>query len=177
MSQEDTPADGQEPSANSQNEGQEPTPVAPEGDGKTFSEDYVRNLRAEAAANRKRAQEAQAKVEEMEGAGKSEVEKLTTKLTRETARAEKAEASLLRFHVATEKQVPAEAVDLLTGATREELEANADKLLALTKPSPPPPPEQDGGAREPAPEPKSPDQAHAELLGALFRGDSVPTSN
>lgn len=170
MDQEST-ADGQTPDASSTDQGQAPAPPAPDapapGTGKTFDEAYVKQLRAEAAANRKAAQEAAAKIEEFENRDKSEVEKLSSKLAKAEARATAAEASFLRFQVAAEKQIPADAVDLLTGSTREELEANADKLLALTK-SGAPAPNFDGGAREPAPEPDKPEDAHSKLLTTLF---------
>jgi len=79
-----------------------------------------------------------------------------------------AKAALLRYEVAAEKQVPADALDLLVGSTREELEAKADRLLSFVKTPEAAPPEFDGGPREPAPEPKTPEQAHNELAAALF---------
>ena len=58
--------------------------------------------------------------------------------------------------------MPAEAVSFLTGDTREELEANADKLLKLTKAEQNP--DFDGGARQTAEEAKSPEVAHNETI-------------
>jgi hypothetical protein len=170
MSQEDA-GEGQEPNPKLDESGQKPPPP-PEGTtpetGKTFDEAYVKTLRAEAAANRKAAQEAAAKVEEFESRDKSEVEKLTGKVEREKSRADAAESRLLKFQVAAEKQIPAEAMDLLTGSDREELEANADKLLALSKGGAKTP-DFDGGVRETPPEEVTPEQAHAKILGDLFR--------
>jgi hypothetical protein len=152
-------------------EGQEPTPATepnePQAGGKTFDEAYVKQLRAEAAQHRKDAQEAKQRAEELEARDQSEVEKLTTKVTKAERERDDAKAALLRYEVATEKQVPADAMDLLVGSTREELEAKADRLLELVK-RPEATPEFDGGTREPAPEPKTPDQEHNELAAALF---------
>jgi hypothetical protein len=51
---------------------------------------------------------------------------------------------------------------LLKGTTREELEASADKILSLVKKpdTSDTKPDFDGGAREPAPDPETPEQAH-----------------
>lgn len=58
------------------------------------------------------------------------------------------ELELLRLRVAAEKGVPADLVDRLVGATKEELEADADKLLTFVKPGSPgiPPHNKGGGA-------------------------------
>jgi NADPH-dependent glutamate synthase beta subunit-like oxidoreductase len=172
MSQEDTPAEGSTPDApeakSDDNVGNAP---------KVFDEAYVKELRAEAAKNRKVAQEAQAKVEEFESANQSELEKLTGKLTKEEAARKAAETRLLRFEVAAEKEVPADALDFLVGDTREELEAKADKLLELVKSrnETNSQPDFDGGPREPTDDPKPPDQAHNDFITKLLAGDSVTT--
>lgn len=160
MSQEDAPA-GDAPATPDKDE----APAA-----KTFSEDYVRQLRDEAARYRTRAQEAEAKVGEYEEATASETEKLTGRLKKAEERAASAESRVLRFEVAKDKEVPAEAVDFLVGSTREQLEASADKLLALVKSrtEPEPEPDFDGGARESAPDSRSPEEQHNEaILGLL----------
>jgi hypothetical protein len=152
-------------------EGQEPTPATepnePQAGGKTFDEGYVKQLRAEAAQHRREAQEAKQRAQELEERDQSEVEKATTKAAKAERERDEAKAALLRYEVAAEKQVPAEAVDLLVGNTREELEAKADRLLELVK-ARETTPDFDGGTRDPAPEPKTPDQAHNELAAALF---------
>jgi hypothetical protein len=164
---------GQEPEVTTPQEGQEPAPATePKEEAKTptFDADYVKQLRSEAAASRKARQELEAKLNEYEERDKSEVEKLTSKLAKaEQAKAE-ADARLLRFEVAQTKEVPAEAVDLLSGTTREELEASADKILNLVKSRTDNEnePNFDGGAREPAPENKSPEDAHNESVLALL---------
>lgn len=69
MGQEPNPADpGQEPGG----EPQDP----PKGEPKTFDEDYVKSLRAEAAKHRKEAADAKAKAAELENAQLSETERL-----------------------------------------------------------------------------------------------------
>lgn len=123
----------------------------------------IKKLRAEAAENRRRAQEAQSKVEEYEAANASELEKANKAKEKAEKEAAESKARLLRFEVAADKQVPADAVDLLTGSTREELEAQADKLLELVKKGAKAP-DFDGGAREPAPEPKSVQEQHRETI-------------
>lgn len=167
MAQDATPAaEGQTTPPPESKEGQAP-PEPTTSEPKTFDADYVKQLRSEAAANRKARQEAEAKIAEYESANQSELEKLTGKLSKaEQAKAD-AEARLLRYEVATEKQIPADALDLLTGNTREELEAKADKLLSLVK-NQAPEPDFDGGARDPAPDTESPESAHDKLALALI---------
>ena len=130
MAQEATEQAGQEPAATTEpDEGQEPQPPAK---GETFDKAYVQSLRAEAARYRKEAHEAKAQVQEHEDRDKTELEKLTGKVTKAERERDDAKANLLRFEVAAEKQVPADALDLLVGNTREELEARADRILELT---------------------------------------------
>jgi len=138
---------------------------------KTFDESYVKELRAEAARHRKEAQEAKAKAQEYEDRDKSELEKLTNKLAKAEQAKTEAETSLLRYQIAAEKQLSAEAAELLTGSTREELEERAERLLSLTKKDEPKP-EFDGGAREPAPEAKSPEEQHNDFLVKMFEGNA-----
>jgi hypothetical protein len=75
--------------------------------------------------------EAAAKWKEYEQSQKSEYEKLAEKLESAEALASEASAKLIRYEVASQKSIPAEAIDLLTGSTREELEQAAEKLLSL----------------------------------------------
>jgi hypothetical protein len=80
---------------------------------------------------------------EFESSQKSEYEKLADQLAQTKAEASEASTKLLKFEVATQKGIPAEALDLLNGSTREELERAADKLLSLiadqSKPNTPKP--------------------------------------
>lgn len=131
-------------------------------------------------AFKQRAREAEARIKELEPlaaqareieeAQKSEVQKAQDKLAKEAEARKAAETRLLRYEVAAEKEVPADALDFLVGDTREELEAKADKLLELVKSrnENDSQPDFDGGPREPAEDPKTPEQAHNELAAALF---------
>ena len=154
---------GQEPSSSSSTD-------SPSQEGRTFGEDTVKALRQEAASYRTRAKEAESKVAEYEESSKSEVEKLSGKVSRAEQRANDAEAKLLRFTVAIEKQVDPDLVPLLSATSREELEQQADLLVSKTAAAVRPANgEYDGGAKPPEDEPLSPEQAHQQLLvNSLF---------
>lgn len=98
----------------------------------------------EAQADREAAQ----KWRDYEENQKSEYEKLNDELARAKAEATTASSELLRLKVAAEKGIPADALDLLPGSNREELEIAADKLLSLiadqSKPKTPRPDENQG---------------------------------
>lgn len=160
---------GQEPAPPFEPKEEAPKPKAEEP--KTFDADYVKQLRTENAQARKARQDLEAKLNEYEERDKSELEKLTGKITKAEGRADAAEAKLLRYAVAQEKEVPAKLVPLLTASTREDLESQADLILENAKPASP---DFDGGARETAPEPKTPEQAHSELIATLFGGGPKP---
>lgn len=68
---------------------------------------------------------------EYEQSQKSEHEKLAEQLASTQAVASEATTKLLKYEVASQKGIPADALDLLVGSTREELESAADKLLSL----------------------------------------------
>lgn len=100
----------------------------------TFDADYVKKLRQEAAKYRTEAKanaDAAKKLAEIEESKKSEADRAADALKAQTERAETAEAALLRYEVATDKGVPPKAMRLLSGATREEIEASADDVLEL----------------------------------------------
>lgn len=107
--------------------------TAPQGEETTESTDW----KAEARKWEKRAKESNAfqddakKWREYEAAQKPQQERLAEELAQTKAEAQSARTQLLRHEVATEKALPAEALRLLTGTTREELEESADTLLAL----------------------------------------------
>lgn len=156
--------EGQDPASQDKTETAE-APEAPAtaspatGGAKTFPEEYVKELRSEAAKHRKAAVEAQARLQEREDAEKSELERATAKLERaEKAQAE-AEARLVRYEVAAEKAIPPKLVPLLTGSTKEELEAQATLILEAG-----PTPSFDGGARTPEPDARTADQRHNDTL-------------
>lgn len=165
---EATPQPGPEPApAPESKEGQEPKGEpkrAPETFDKLSPETQaqIKELRSEAAASRKARQDLEAKLAEYEDRDKSELEKLTGKLTKAEQRAAEAEGTLLRFQVGAEKGLDPELLPFLTGSSKEELETKADVLLA--KVGQKEKPDFDGGAREPTPEPKAPLDAHQQFL-------------
>jgi hypothetical protein len=99
---------------------------APETDWKKEARKW--EARAKEAQSFKDAAE---KWREYEQNQKSEQEKLAEKLAAAEALASEASAKLTRYEIASQKGIPTEALDLLTGSTREELELAADKLLSL----------------------------------------------
>lgn len=90
----------------------------------------ARKWEARAKAAKADAEDA-SKWREYEQSQKSDNEKNAERLAAAEAEAAIATAKLTRYEVAASKGVPAEAIELLTGTTREEVEAAADKLLAL----------------------------------------------
>lgn len=150
-------------------EGQAPDgvdePDAQEGQGRTYTEAYVRQLRREAAGLRTRLSELEEKVQEREQADKSEYERLTERVTAAESRAEQADAFKLRVEVAVEHGLDLAAVKFLTGTTREEIELHAEELAALLKDKAKPTAAGfDGGARQPAPTQGTPEEEHNRFL-------------
>lgn len=90
--------------------------------------------KAKAREQEKRAKDnaaAAKRLAEFEEASKSETQKLAERADAEFNRANSAEAELLRYKVANEKNVPPNAMKFLTGTTREEIEASAKDVLEL----------------------------------------------
>lgn len=107
------------------------TPDEPQG-----SEEST-DWKAEARKWEKRAKDANAlredadKWREYEQSLKPEQERMRERLALAEQEAETARVQLLKYEVANEKQLPADALALLTGSNREELEEKAETLLAL----------------------------------------------
>jgi hypothetical protein len=78
--------------------------------------------------------EAAKRLAELEDSGKSDLERLTAQMKAESDRADKAEARALRLEVAATKGLTPTQAKRLVGTTQEELEADADELLASFKP-------------------------------------------
>ena len=169
MSQEDAPATGETPAAETESE-------VKVKETKTFDEGYVKQLRAENARYRTEAQEVKKRLEELEERDASEVEKAQKKATKLEQEAAEAKSKLTRYEVAAEKGLPADTLDLLSGNTREELEAKADRILELVKSRTESQrePNFDGGAREPAPEPMTAEEKHNKFfLEQVFGGNNT----
>lgn len=176
MAQDATPTNadsGQEPGGEQGQQeptkGQEPesgTPAEPP----TFDASYVAKLRGEAAAERTKRAEAERRLQELADRDKSEAERLAERAAENERKAAEAESRALRYEVAADRKLDLSAADFLSGSTREEVEASADKLAALlaTKASSATRGSFDGGARKTPDATKSPEEAHnALLLGAL----------
>lgn len=88
---------------------------------------------------RKKREDAEAKVKEYEDAQKSDSEKLTEKATTAEDRAKQAEAKAVRLEIAIDKGLTGKQARAfakrLVGDTQEELEEDADELLASFKPN------------------------------------------
>lgn len=152
---------------------QEPAP------GKTFTQEDVDRVVGERLArerekysNHDELKAAAERLREIEESNKSELEKATSQRDKFKGEAESKAAEIVRLRVALEKGLTgdrADLVDRLRGNTAEELAADADKLLELVKDKGEPTPEFDGGVREPAPQPSSPEEQHnaavLQLLG------------
>lgn len=143
------------------------TEDAPLGEAGQKALDAFKARAREAEAKLKELEPLAARAQELEDANKSELEKLTGKLSKTEKEAAEAKARLLRYEVAAEKEVPSKLVPLLTASSKEELEAQADLILENAKPAEPAP-DFDGGAREPAPEAKTPEEQHNENVLALL---------
>jgi len=117
-------------------------PTDPPADPDALGDAGKRALEAErqkARDEKKRADDLAAKLAEIENAGKSELQRLQEQAEQATKRAEAAEASALRHEIAAAKGLTPAQAKRLVGATREELEADADEILEAFMPSEVPP--------------------------------------
>jgi hypothetical protein len=105
-------------------------------------------------ANRE-AEKYRLRVKEFEDRDKSEQEKLEERAKAAEESARKAEEARLRAEVALDKGLPKALAARLQGATLEEMQADADALLALIPPTP----------GEPAPNPPDPAGAGVGVKG------------
>ena len=125
-----------------------PVPAEPQGEANEI------DWKAEARKWEKRAKDANGdrelaqKWREYEESLKPLQEKLADDLNNAKAEAESARTALLRYEIASEKGIPAEAIKLLQGSSREELEEAAETLVSLlanqSKPKSPAPDESQG---------------------------------
>jgi hypothetical protein len=146
---EDDPTEPPEPTAD---------PPAPTADDLAAVKAALKKANEEAAASR-------LKLKEIEDRDKSDSEKLSERAATAERRAEEAEARALRLEVAAAKGLTPGQAKRLAGSTLEELEADADELLAdfapTTGESEPPlggrPKERLRGGGSPAEEPEETD--------------------
>lgn len=106
-----------------------PPPAPPGAEDIAALKAALKKANDEAAASRH-------KLKEIEDRDKSEGEKLADRVASAEKRAADAEARALRLEVAAAKGLTAGQAKRLAGATREELEADADELLADFAPAP-----------------------------------------
>lgn len=104
---------------------------------KTYDEAYVKKLRDEAAKHRREKAEIAGRLKEYEDQNKTEAERLEERAATAEQRATAAEAASLRLEVALDKAPEGMSIvqvrklaKRLTGATREELEADAEELFS-----------------------------------------------
>lgn len=88
----------------------------------------LKKANQEAASNRK-------KLQELDDKDKSELQKAVERAEAAESRADQAESRILRLEVAASKGLTPAQAKRLVGASKEELEADADELLATFKPS------------------------------------------
>lgn len=139
MADDDTitpPATGEQPAA------VPPAPAGSEGGGdlgdagkKALTEERAarkasEQQRKDLEARLKELEPLAAKAKQLEDAKKTESEKLTEKLTAAEKRAVDAESKALRLEVATAKGLTPAQAKRLVGSTKEELETDADELVA-----------------------------------------------
>lgn len=84
----------------------------------------------QAKATQKQLDDMTARLKQYEDAQKSDLDKAADRATTAEAAAASATAKLLRYEVAAKKKLPAEWAARLQGSTAEELETDADQLLA-----------------------------------------------
>lgn len=120
--------------SNAPETGVEQTSTTEQAVTETKPTETVEFWKSKAREQEKRAKDnadAAKRLAEIEDAQKTESQKAADALTREKNRADAAEAALLRFEVAADQGVPANAIKFLTGSSREEIEASAKDVLEL----------------------------------------------
>lgn len=125
----------------------EDTPPVKPDEAKTFTQDQVNDFLAKEKgkwqqqhADYDDLKAKAAKLDELEAASRTDVEKAAQRAADAEQKAADAEARALRFEVASTKGLSAAQAKRLTGSTREELEADADELLDTFKPAEEPKP-------------------------------------
>lgn len=112
-----------------------PAPPAEPSTDQFKSEESKARVLADLKRERGQRQQLEARLKEFEDAQKSDSEKLTDRLTEAETRALTAERELMRLQVATAKGLTATQAKRLVGDTIEELENDADEILAAFTPA------------------------------------------
>src|ERR1035437_6972088 len=109
------------------------TETETEDEAKTFDAAYVKKLRDEAAKHRKDAQEARALVKQREDLDKTDAQKAEDRAAAAEKLAATSTSDLARLRVALKKGLTESQAKRLVGDTEEDLEKDADELLASFK--------------------------------------------
>ncbi len=150
------------------------------GDAGKRALDSERKARRDAEGKLKKAEDQLEQLKRDGDSSKSEMEKVREQITKLEKRAEEAELKVLRAEIAQKKNLPPALARWLHGASREELEANADELLeAVGKKSDGAKPDgesKDGAKPDGKDDDKSPFGKPREILksGASNEGDQEP---
>lgn len=110
----------------------------------------IEKLRKENATHRTKVKELTPKAsrfDELEAASKTEAQRLQERAEAAERQLADVQTAALRSRVALTKGLPADLADRLQGATEDDLNADADALLALVANRPPTPPQFDLGNR------------------------------
>lgn len=143
---------------------EEPVVVPPGADNPEAVERLIK-------AERDKAKKANATARDLQRqlAERTEAEQpLEDRLTAAEQRAQAADLRALRLEVAMDKGLKMTLASRLAGSTKEELEADADELVAEFGVTPKP--GLDGGYKTDPPKPKDPAREHGEFIANVLRG-------
>ena len=104
------------------------------GEGGKKALDAERRARREAE---RQLQAVNTRLQEIADQGKSDLEKATERAAKAEQQLAALQGEKLRFEVAAAKGLPYDLANRLQGGTRDELEADADTLIALLRPAQP----------------------------------------
>lgn len=139
----------------------DPDPPDPDDDpwDPNRARETLRKKNSENAQLRQRLKDAEAKasrLDELEEAEKDETQKLRDQLAETNRKAQEADVRAMRAEIAADKGLTASQAKRLVGSTLEELEADADALIAEFKP----PEGDDGDSQEEDPPPPGKPKEH-----------------
>ena len=107
------------------------TPTEPQGEvSETDWKAEARKWESRAKAAKVDAEDA-SKWRDYEKSLKPEQERIADELAQAKAEAIESSTKLLKYEIASQRGIPADAIELLNGQSREALEASADKLMSL----------------------------------------------
>lgn len=119
-----------------------------DGDQSQLSAQQIADMQKALKKANKEAETHRLRLKEIEDRDKSEAEKLTERTRELESNLTTAQATALRYEIALDKGIPKSIASRLQGATREEMEADADELLKTIGATGKKPPSFDGGAKD-----------------------------